>query len=145
MRTSAFSIRRATALDLDEAAALFERVANLAMPWLPRDTQNAAAFLAAAEEEIVWVAVEGGRIVGLVALFPPDAFLHSLYVAPEAQRRGIGQALLAAAAAAADRPLSLKVQERNLPARRFYARAGFTQGERGVTDGAAWLSLMRTS
>lgn len=141
MSGAAFSIRRATPDDLAEAAALFERVAALAMPWLPGRVRDAAAFLAAAAEEMVWIAETGGRIVGLAALYAPEAFLHALYVAPEMQGRGVGQALLLTAAGSASAPLGLKVEDRNLAARRFYARAGFAETERGEANGSAWIRL----
>ena len=145
MSLSGFSIRAAGPDDLLEAAALYERVANATMPWLPREVQDRAAFLAAAHDEIVWIAVADGRQVGLAALYAPKSFLHSLFVDAAWQGRGVGRALLDTATAAAAAPLSLKVQERNAAARRFYARAGFAEVERGVENGAAWIRLARSS
>ncbi|BCW87484.1 hypothetical protein sos41_06130 [Alphaproteobacteria bacterium SO-S41] len=143
MSAAAFSIRAAGPDDLLDAAALFERVANATMPWLPRETQDRAAFLAAAHDEIVWIAVADGAIVGLAALFAPQSFLHSLFVDGAWQGKGVGRALLETAAAAASGPLSLKVQERNDAARRFYAGLGFREGDRGTENGATWIRLTR--
>jgi GNAT superfamily N-acetyltransferase len=140
---AAFAIRRAGPDDLFAAAVLFERVANQAMPWLARETQDAAAFLAAAADETVWVAAAEGRLVGLAALYAPDSFLHMLFVDAAWQGRGVGRALLDTVAAAAAGPLSLKVQHRNAAARRFYARSGFVEAGRGGPDAAPWLRLVR--
>jgi ribosomal protein S18 acetylase RimI-like enzyme len=139
---AAFSIRRAREADLPETAALFEAVANAAMPWLTRETQDAAAFLAAAREEIVFIAEAESRIVGLASLYEPDSFLHALFIAADWQGRGVGRALLAMAAREAAAPLSLKVQSLNTAARRFYARAGFTEADSGTEDGFTWIRLV---
>ena len=145
MSRRGFSIRAAGPDDLLEAAALFERVANATMPWLPRETQDRAAFLAAAHDEIVWIAVADGRQVGLAALYAPQSFLHSLYVDDAWQGRGVGRALLETAMEAAAAPLSLKVQERNTAARAFYAHAGFQEADRGSENGAKWIRLVRSA
>ena len=71
----------------------------------------------------------------------PVAFLalsaqvvEHLYVEPEAQRSGLGSALLEAAKARRPGGLKLWSFQRNRAAREFYARRGFA--EIRVTDGA---------
>lgn len=59
------------------------------------------------------------------------AHLYSMWVAPEARGRGVGAHLATTAldwvaAHHPGRPLRLEVVETNLPARRLYARCGFT-------------------
>lgn len=126
-----------------EVAALFERVARATLHWLPPEANTAAGFLKQAEEETVLVAVAGSAVVGVAALYEPTAFLHSLYVAPAWQGRGIGAGLLEAAGAIAPAPLSLKVEIRNEHARAFYAQHGFVERGGGCEGASDWLLLMR--
>ena len=60
--------------------------------------------------------------------------VEHLYVRPDAQRVGIGAALLEAAKARRPAGLRLWVFQRNHGARAFYARHGFAEME--LTDGA---------
>ncbi|MEO8290357.1 MAG: GNAT family N-acetyltransferase [Gaiellaceae bacterium] len=79
----------------------------------------------------VWVAEEGGRVIGFAGL-GEDSVRH-LWVQPEAQNRGVGTALLALAKERRPGGLQLWVFQRNVGARRFYERHGFTLAKR--TDG----------
>ena len=136
-------VRRALAADLPAAAALYERGARATLPWLPPETQSVASFLAAAAAEDVFVAEAGGAVVGVASLYAPEDFLHFLFVEAPWQGRGVGAALLAAVAAAARGPLSLKVQRRNEGARRFYAREGFAEADEGGDGADRWIRLVR--
>lgn len=143
MTSRALQIRRARSHDLPEAAALYERVATATLYWAPREDYAAARFLDQARHETVWLAWAGRHIVGLAALYEPTGFLHSLYVDDGWRDMGIGVALLDTAGGAVDMPLSLKVEERNARARRFYEREGFSEVERGVSGGSVWIRLIR--
>ena len=99
LRTLGYAVWRDD--ELPACAELYVRVLTETFTWMPADRHQAADFLRAAEEEDVFVAVEGERIVGLAALYPPQSFLHSLYVAdrgratredPEDRREGSAQA-----------------------------------------------------
>jgi ribosomal protein S18 acetylase RimI-like enzyme len=95
--------------DLDDAVALFDAYRR----FYGRDSDPAAArsFLsrrAELGESAVYLARDdAGRAVGFMQLYPsfsstslaPICILNDLFVAPEARRRGVGEALLAAAAA----------------------------------------------
>ena len=135
-------VRRAQPEELAACARLYVRVLSDTFTWLPPDRHSEADFLKAAREEDVFVAVEAGRIVGIAALFRPQAFLHSLYVAERG--RGIGKALLDHVIAAAGGELSLKCQAANLAAQAFYVREGFRCTEAGEDDGVAWLRFVRS-
>ena len=143
MAGAAVHIRRARSHDLPEAAALYERVATATLYWAPREDYVAARFLDQARHETVWLAWSGARIVGLAALYEPSSFLHSLYVDDGWRDRGVGLALLNEVARSAGGPVSLKVEERNIRARRFYEREGFEEVERGETSGSVWIRLIR--
>lgn len=81
----------------------------------------------------VWLAEADGALVGFATLTP--TWLESLYVAPAAQRRGVGSALLDVAKAQRPEGFALWVFETNVPARAFYATHGLVELER--TDGSA--------
>lgn len=137
------TIRRMQAEELPACADLYVRVLCETFTWQPKDRHRREEFLSAAREEEVYVALEGGRILGLAAVYRPQRFLHSLYV--EARGRGVGKALLDHVSGLVGGPLSLKVQAPNLRAQAFYAREGFRCVERGQDPGAdvAWLRLVR--
>ncbi|QFR03129.1 GNAT family N-acetyltransferase [Streptomyces phaeolivaceus] len=86
---------------------------------------------------VVWVASDGGRVVGTVGLVLPDkpnsrhrAELVKLMVHRDARGQGLGRALLATAErAAADAGISLLHldTETDSPAERLYAGTGWTR------------------
>jgi len=81
----------------------------------------------------VWVAEADGTIVGFANLTP--TWLDGLYVAPGAQRAGIGSTLIDLAKSVRPDGFGLWVFEVNEPARAFYRRHGLVELER--TDGSA--------
>lgn len=102
---------------------------------------TAASFKLDAVHEDVWAALDGGRVVGVLSLYAPDAFVHSLFV--EDRGRGVGVALLRAAAAQIPRPLSLKVEAANARAIAFYTREGFWPVDRGCDSRGPWIRMSR--
>ncbi len=82
-----------------------------------------------------WVTVaedRAGAVLGFLAR--EGSYVHALFVAPGAQGRGVGRALLEDAQRGASR-LELWTFVANARARRFYERAGFAVTRRG--DGSA--------
>jgi GNAT superfamily N-acetyltransferase len=136
-------IRRARPEELEACADLYVKVLRETFTWLPPERHRSEDFLSAAREEEVWVAVDGGAILGLAAIYRPQNFLHSLYV--DRRGRGVGKALLDHLLAIGKGPLSLKVQSPNRRAQHFYAREGFVCVERGQDIGSdvAWLRLVK--
>ena len=80
----------------------------------------------------VWVAEEEGQVIGFTGL--GDDSVRHLWVLPEEQNRGVGTALLELAKERRPEGLQLWVFQRNVGARRFYERHGFTLTE--LTDGS---------
>lgn len=70
-----------------------------------------------------WVYVEEGEIAGFISL--AEGFVGALFVAPEAQRQGVGSALLTLAHAFSP-TLTLNVYKENIPAVNFYKAQGFS-------------------
>ena len=84
-----------------------------------------------------------GRIVGFVAVYLPDAFVHHLFVDPIAQRCGIGGALLARALALTGGRASLKCLRDNHGALAFYRQAGWSEAEESADEWGAWVRLRK--
>jgi len=135
------TLRRARADELADCARLYVRVLTDTFTWVSPERHRAADFLTAARDEEIFVAVEGPRLVGLAALYRPQAFLHSLYVTERG--RGVGRALLHYVTASAGGRLQLKCQAANVRAQAFYDREGFRCTERGEDNGVAWLRYER--
>jgi GNAT superfamily N-acetyltransferase len=127
-------VRRATADDAEAVGRIFLRARDR-MTYLPRVAAEHRPLLGGwfLERSEIWVADEGGSVVGFVGL--RDAEITHLYVGPDAQNRGIGSMLLAHAREQRSGPLELWVFQRNAGARRFYERHGFRLSD--LTDGAA--------
>lgn len=103
-----------------------------AWPWLESSGWQLEDFDRAVLGETVLVAEEEGRPVGFASLFEAENFLHNLFVAPEAQGRGIGLALLKAAQATFTHTGALKCLVKNERALRFYQRHGWETISRGT-------------
>jgi len=129
------TLRSARPGDAGAVSALFLAARRAAMPYLPRlhsaaDTHD---FLSRAlERDEITVAEDGARVVGFVAV--NEGRVEHLYVAPAAQRRGVGSALLRHAQRLRPQGLDLFVFQRNGAAIAFYATHGFAIAE--TTDGA---------
>jgi GNAT superfamily N-acetyltransferase len=137
-----FVVRRAQADELAACARLYVRVLRETFTWVAPERHRTEDFLSAARDEEVFVAVEAGRILGLAALYRPQAFLHSLYV--DTRGRGVGKALLDHVLAETGGRLALKCQAANLGAQAFYDREGFVCIEAGEDDGVRWLRYVRS-
>jgi ribosomal protein S18 acetylase RimI-like enzyme len=126
-------IRRATP---DDAAAigLIHARAKDAMTYLPRIPDEDRPRLGGwfLEKSAIWVALDDGGVVAYMGL--RGAELSHLYVAPEAQNRGLGTALLDHAKTLRPERLELWVFQENEGARRFYERHGFRLVR--LTDGS---------
>jgi GNAT superfamily N-acetyltransferase len=79
----------------------------------------------------VWVAEDEGSVIGFAGL--GEDILRHLWVHPAKQSRGVGTALLDVAKERRPAGLRLWVFQKNVGARRFYERHGFTLAR--LTDG----------
>ena len=122
-------IRRMSPEDLDATVEVWVRSRWDAQPWLEErmgytDEDNLRFFrTTVAERNEIWVAVEQGAVVGVLALGPSE--LDLLYVDPPRQGRGIGTALLDRAKQLRPGGITLYTHQRNERARAFYERRGF--------------------
>ncbi len=82
-------------------------------------------------------------LLGILSLFRPENFIHCLYVAPDAQRLGIGRALVDHVRKVVGAPLTLKLDVPNRRAIAFYEATGWERmtglDDQGVDDfGIKW-------
>jgi GNAT superfamily N-acetyltransferase len=126
-------IRRASPADAGAISGVFV-AARDEMTYLPRIDDETRPKLGGwfLDRWPTWVAEMDGRIVGFVCL--DGVGVAQLYVAPDAQNRGIGTALLEQAKSESPDRLELWVFQANDGARRFYERHGFRLDE--LTDGS---------
>ena len=113
-------IRRGVPDDASEVARIFRDSRAEAMPWLPvlhTPEEDEAWFRASLAGES-YAFVEEGGILGYAVLREDE--LHDLYVAPDAQGRGVGSALFDRVREARPGGFTLWVFRDNMRARRFY-------------------------
>jgi len=136
-------IREATTADLPVLAVLFDQYRQFYR--LPADVPKSRTYLEdrlGAGDAVVLVAEEeGGRLIGFTQLYPtwcsllagPVYVLYDLYVSSAARRRGIGRALLEAAAERGRRDgklrMTLSTAKTNRTAQSLYESLGWQLDE----------------
>jgi putative acetyltransferase len=127
-------VRRLSLDEMDQAAVIHRVAFDERLPWLaglhtPDDDRwffRERVFVACE----VWGAIDKA-VIGFIAF--REGWVDQLYVLPQWQRQGGGQALLRIAKAASP-SLQLWTFQRNTAARRFYERQGFVAVQQ--TDGS---------
>lgn len=120
---------------------LFLAARKASWHWLDQRAWRLEDFDRVIIGEKVWVAVEQGHRVGFAAVYENDNFLHSLFVDPQWQRRGVGSALLDVAEAAFSGTGALKCLAANKPAQAFYHQRGWQVISRGESDQGEYLLM----
>lgn len=122
------TFRRATADDAAEVAVLYADARRAAVPAIPPSVHDDESIAGYVRNRMIptcetWVAVEGGVVIGLLAL--EDDWVEQLYLAPGRTGEGIGAELLALAKARRLAGLQLWAFQSNVRALAFYERHGF--------------------
>jgi ribosomal protein S18 acetylase RimI-like enzyme len=130
-------VRRMAPDELDEVIDVWYRSLTGSLAYMRPEQQHSESDSKAFFRQVIaasrelWVALGETRVLGVMALEGND--LDRLYVAPEAQGRAVGSALLEHAKALHPNGLTLVTHQRNTGARRFYERHGFEAGALGVS------------
>src|SRR5919197_5235441 len=137
MTRTPFAIRPPTPADAAPIAEVYIRTRHAAEPRIPpmvHDAREVREWIAriVLPHRDVSVAEVDGRIVAMMALDAES--VEHLYVLPELQRGGIGEALLALAKQRRAH-LRLRTLASNHPARAFYEKRGFLGVEFGDGSG----------
>ena len=117
-------IRRARPGDVEAVVRIFRESRAEAMPWLPvlHTPEEDPGWYRQRLTGEAWVYELEGRVVGFAVVHGDD--LDALYVAPEAQRRGVGSALFRRAQEARPDGFFWWVFRDNRRARAFYEALG---------------------
>ena len=138
-------IRPAEAADFDSLRLIFLTARRAAFIWFNPDSLQLGDFDTATQDEPILVATLDEQIVGFVSWWPPEDFVHNLFVDPAHQQQGIGERLLAACLAQIGRPATLKCMQKNVRALGFYERLGWQiAGEGSNADGSYFLMRLNS-
>lgn len=88
-------------------------------------------FFKITEGERLFTASIEGAIIGFIALWEQDSFVHHLYIDPQYQNRGVGKKLLYRAYNELTFPITLKTPVENIQACQFYDTLGWKVKEYG--------------
>jgi len=131
MKNSVPIILEYTPQHTQQLREVYLQARKFAFPWVDPDSFHLHDFDAVTKEETLLVAMSQNVPVGFIAWWPPDSFIHSLYVNPDFTGKGIGKMLLKAALEKMAAAASLKCLKKNHRALNFY----YSQGWIVVSDG----------
>ena len=136
-------IRQALSEDHPVCAAVFLAAYRQAFPLHPPEYYVPERYFESITGEEQWVAIQGGEIIAVLSIFWPENFIHSLYVLPARQGRGIGQRLLNAVMARAKGDCELKCDRANKRAVAFYRHLGWREVGEGTAETGPWVRLRK--
>jgi len=124
-----------------ELREIYLQARKFAFPWINPDNFQLLDFDAVTIDECMLVAVSENIPVGFIAWWPPDHFIHSLFVNPAFTGKGIGKSLLNACLAKIARPATLKCLKENHRALNFYNSQGWTIISDGESEDGDYFLL----
>lgn len=135
-------IRKAEKTDYVTLATIFLESRRRAYHWRDLAGLKLEDFEVQTAGEVIFLAEdERQEILGFISVWEPERFVHHLFVAPDHQRNGIGKRLLDSLSSWLPLPYRLKCKEKNLAARAFYAKHGWTEVGRGSDEHGEYLIL----
>ncbi|SEO24392.1 Ribosomal protein S18 acetylase RimI [Mucilaginibacter gossypiicola] len=143
MKSSNLYIRPFNEADRDKLKEIYLLCRIQVFYWIDSLLFTLNDFDAHTRDEDIWVAECDGGVVGFMAVWSPDAFIHHLYIDAAHRGKGIGKALLALAKQTYPSPLSLKCLVKNEAALQFYRALGWDVAEEG-SDALGDYFLMKS-
>src|SRR5262245_16018695 len=121
-----WTIRAGKRADTAQLADIYLTVRRATFTWVDPAQFRREDFAVQSRGERLFVCEDGeGEIAGFLALWPPQDFIHMLYIRPAYHGLGAGSALLRALPEWPERRYRLKCLVHNHQARVFYLRHGF--------------------
>ncbi|MES2598952.1 MAG: GNAT family N-acetyltransferase [Verrucomicrobiota bacterium] len=134
-------IRPATAQDEPALSRIYNEVRREQFPWVDAAKITEGDLRRDSEDEEIFVEERDGEILGFIAIWVPDSFVHHLFVALRHQGQGTGSRLLEFAQRWYAWPLHLKCVEANARALSFYKQRGGVVLERGLYEEVPFLLM----
>lgn len=106
---------------------IYLQARQVAFPWVDPSAFRLLDFDQAIQDERVLVATSQQGPIGFIAWWPPDNFIHSLFIDPLFMGKGVGKSLLHACLNEIGRPATLKCKSANQQALAFYYSQGWQQ------------------
>lgn len=125
-------------IDFNELFAIFIEAKSSTTGFKNTDT-DLKSFLKEIDGEKIYIARINNSIVGFLSIWEQENFIHHLYISPEFQNQGIGNALLKECEKIYGLPLTLKCIKENERACAFYLCNGWT--EKLVAEGPDGLYI----
>ncbi len=131
--------------DLDEVTEVYN-LARESAGCFTAGFISAQQFKSISKHEQILVASSNGLLIGFISVWPPEKFIHHLYVRPDHQSNGVAIRLIEACKTRYGLPLSLKSLVRNKNACRFYERNNWVvDGTGSGSEGAYNHYWLRSS
>jgi len=131
-----YSLTEFTDDHLPELRRIFLDARRETFSWNDPEGYKLEDFDSVIRGEIVLVAVENNAPIGFIAWWPPENFIHSLFVDPQFTGKGAGKLLLDGCLEQLERPAALKCLQANKKALGFYKAQGWEiTGEGGSEEG----------
>ncbi|QJD86565.1 GNAT family N-acetyltransferase [Cohnella herbarum] len=136
-------VRQATKQDHSALREIYLKSRAQYFTWMDSSKLAPEDFDRDTEGELVLVATNGARIIGFVAVWIPDHFIHHLYVHPDYTGQQVGTKLLQTCYETFDAspPLTLKCIKENAKALRFYRSQGWHIKGDGVSSNGAYYLM----
>ena len=135
------TIRRASDPDANTLQTIYQKCLVEAA-WQQRAAETIPSFSDVTRGETVWVAVGAcDQILAVLVVQEAGAYIHHLYVDPQAQAQGLGRALLQHLQTYLAFPWRLKCVAQNHAALKFYRHLGWYEIEQGQGDDGVYYML----
>ena len=120
-------IRTPKQKDIPYLESLFQLTRQKTFEGRPKESFQIGDYKRSTVDDEVWVAEESSFIVGFISIYPPENFIHNLFIHPDYQKLGFGTNLLHKAESYLKHPMFLKIALDNLKASSFYIKHGWYQ------------------